>query len=66
MDGLLMILLEVDTQRVAILEFEGDTPRTVDVDRVSSRAIAMKSMKVESRNIHVRGSTGPIKSVEAP
>jgi hypothetical protein len=64
MDGLLMILLEVDTQRVAIPELEGDTPRTVDVDRVSNRAIAMKSMKIEPRNIHVPWSPGPIKSVE--
>jgi hypothetical protein len=61
-----MILLEVDTQRVAILELERDAPRTVDVDRVSGRAMAMKSMKIESGNIHVRGSPGPIKSVEAP
>jgi len=66
MGRLLMILLEVDTHRVAIPELERDTPRTVDVDRVSGRAIAMKSMKIESRNIHVRGSTGPIKSVETP
>ena len=61
-----MVLLEVDTQRVAILELERDTPRTVDVDRVSGRAMAMKSMKIESGTIHVRGSSGPIKSVETP
>jgi len=34
MGRLLVVLLEVNTQRVAILELERDTPRTVDVDRV--------------------------------
>jgi hypothetical protein len=58
-----MVLLEVNTQRVAILELERDTPRTVDVDRIPGRVMAMKGMKIESGNIHVRGSDGPIKSL---
>jgi hypothetical protein len=66
MGRLLVVLLEVNTQRVAILELERDTPRTVDVDRIPGRAMAMKGMKIESGNIHVRGSSGPIKSVEMP
>ena len=30
-----MILLEIDTQSISGIEFEGDTPRAIDVDRVA-------------------------------
>jgi hypothetical protein len=61
-----MILLEVDTHRVAISELESDAPRTIDVDRVSGRTMAMQGMKVEAWNVHILRSPGPIEGVETP
>jgi len=61
-----MMLLQVDTYRVAIFELESDAPRTIDVDRVSGRTMAMQDMKVEAWKVHVLRSPGPIESVETP
>jgi len=30
-----MVLLEIDTQSISGIEFKGDTPRAIDVDRVA-------------------------------
>jgi hypothetical protein len=61
-----MILLEVETHRVAIFELESDAPRTIDVDRVSGRTMAMQDMKIEAWNVHVLRPPGPIESVQTP
>jgi hypothetical protein len=37
-----MILLEIDAAGVAILEFEGDAPRSIDMDRVPLRIEALQ------------------------
>ena len=42
-----MILLEIDTQSISGIEFEGDTPRTIDVDRVGGWNETPQGMKIK-------------------
>jgi hypothetical protein len=58
-----MILLEIDPAGLAILEFESDAPRSVDVNRVSPWVEALQGMKVEARNVHFLGTDSYIETV---
>jgi hypothetical protein len=46
----LVILLEIDPERIAILEFECDTPWAVDMDAITFR-LSVKRMKIKSGDI---------------
>src|SRR5258708_1274147 len=59
-----MVLLEIDPTGFAILEFEGDAPRSIDVDRIALRIEPLQGMKVEARNIHFLGSDGDVEPIE--
>ena len=48
----------------AIFEFEGDTPRSVDVDRIALRIKPLQRMKIEARNIHFLSSNGDLEPIE--
>jgi hypothetical protein len=41
-----MILLEIDTESISGIEFEGDTPRVIDVDRVAGWNKTSQGMKI--------------------
>jgi hypothetical protein len=60
----LMILLEIDAAGLAILEFEGDAPWSINVRRITLRIESLQGMKVETRNVHFLGSDSDIKTVE--
>jgi hypothetical protein len=59
-----MILLEVNATGLAIFEFEGDTPRSIDVNRITPRIKSLQGMKVEARNVHFLGSNRDVKAIE--
>jgi hypothetical protein len=42
---LLVILLEVQDMGIAIPEFEGDAPRTIYMDRIAGRVVALQAVK---------------------
>src|SRR5260370_40713263 len=44
----LVVLLEIDTAGFAILEFEGNAPRSIDVDRIARRIESVQRVKVEA------------------
>jgi hypothetical protein len=44
-----MILLEIDTESISEIEFEGDTPRTIDVERVAGWNKTSQGMKIKPR-----------------
>jgi hypothetical protein len=59
-----MILLEIDAAGFAILEFEGDAPWSIDVDRIALRIEPPEGMKVEARNVHFLGSKSDVETVQ--
>jgi hypothetical protein len=61
---LLVVLLKVHTNGLVFLPLEGDTPRSVDMNRIALRP-APKRMKVEAWQIHVTRDFGLIQRVEA-
>jgi hypothetical protein len=46
-----MILLEIDTESISEIEFEGDTPRTIDVERVAGWNKTSQGMKIKPRGV---------------
>jgi hypothetical protein len=60
-----MVLLEIDTAGLAIFEFEGDAPRSIDVDRIALRIEPLQGMKVEAWNIHFLGADRDIETIES-
>ena len=46
---MLMILLEIDTQSISGIELEGETPRSIDVDRVAGWIKTPQGMKIKPR-----------------
>ena len=63
---LLVILLEVQDIGVAIPEFEGDAPRTIHMDRVAGRVVALQAVKVETGKIHVFRRGCGVKNIQPP
>jgi hypothetical protein len=59
-----MVLLEIDAAGLAILEFEGDAPWSVDMDRIALRIETVQGMKVEAGNVHFLGSDGDVETIE--
>ena len=44
-----MILFEIDTQSISGIEFEGDTPRAIDVHRIPGWNKTSQGMKIKPR-----------------
>src|SRR5882757_3745662 len=59
-----MILLEIDAAGFAILEFEGDAPGSVDVNRIAFGIEAMQGMKVEPGNVHFLRPDRDVEAIE--
>src|SRR5215207_140562 len=59
-----MILLEIDAAGVAVLEFECDAPRSIDVDRITPRIEPVQGVKIEARKVHFLGPDGDIETVQ--
>jgi hypothetical protein len=59
-----MVLLEIDATGLAIFEFKGNAPRSIDVDRIAPRIEPVQSMKIEPWDVHFLGSDGNIKTIE--
>jgi len=59
-----MVLFEINAAGFAVFEFEGDTPRPIDVDRIASRIKPLQGMKVEAWNVHLFGSDCNIETVK--
>jgi hypothetical protein len=60
----LMILFEIDTAGFAVLEFESDAPRSVDVDRIAFRIESLQGMKVEAWDVHFLSSDSNVETIE--
>ena len=48
-----MILLEIDPEGIARIEFESDAPRAVDMNRITGRDKSLQRMKVKPGKIHL-------------
>jgi hypothetical protein len=48
-----MILFEIDTASVARVEFKGNAPRAIDVNRVTGGDKSLQRMKIESGKVHL-------------
>src|SRR4030088_1204355 len=51
-----MVLSEINAASIAVFEFEGDAPRSIDVNRIAPRIEPLQGMKVEARNVNLLGS----------
>jgi hypothetical protein len=60
-----MVLLEIDTTGLAILEFKGNAPWSVHVDRIAPWVEPVQRMKIEAWDVHFLSSNGDIETVEA-
>jgi hypothetical protein len=60
-----MVLLEIDTARFAIFEFESDAPWSINVDGIARRIEPAQGMKVEARDVHFLGPDGNVQTVES-
>ena len=60
-----MMLLEVDTPRITILEFKCDAPRAIHMNTVAFR-LASQGVKVKSGQVHVIGDICCIEAMSAP
>lgn len=61
-----MRLLEIDAKRIAFLEFEGDTPWAIDVDRIPSGLESLQGMETKARHIHLFGPYRNIEPIQPP
>ena len=48
-----MVLLEIDAESISGVKFEGDAPRTIDVNRVAGRNKIFQGMKIKTRKVHL-------------
>jgi hypothetical protein len=58
-----VILLEINSEGIAILEFKSDAPRPVDLNRMPDR-LPPQRMKIKAGNIHVLRTPRAIKGIE--
>src|ERR1700761_431055 len=61
-----MVLLQIDTQRVACRPLERYTPRPVHVQAVARRLESAQRMEIETRNIQLRQFGCSVHRVQAP
>jgi hypothetical protein len=60
-----VVLLEIHAAGFVILEFKGNAPRSIDVDRITLRIESLQGMKVEARDVHFLCSNGNVEAVES-
>jgi hypothetical protein len=60
-----MILLEIDTESISGIEFEGDVPRAFDVDRLAGWNKTSQGMKIKTRQIHLLRRVRGIQTIQA-
>ena len=58
-----MVLLEIYSESIALLPFEGDAPGTVDVQIVPPRC-SSQGMKVEAWDVEIQEILGAIEGIE--
>jgi hypothetical protein len=59
-----MVLLQIHSECVTLLELESDAPWTVHMDRVPRRSLAAQPVKVESREMKIRWHGRRVQSIE--
>src|SRR3954466_1076623 len=59
-----VILFEIDAASIAVLEFEGDAPRSVHMDRIPRRFKASQGMEIEPGGVHFLRRCGDIQAIE--
>jgi len=60
----LVILLEIDSTSLAVCEFESNAPRSIDVNRITSRIEPLQGMKIETGDVHLLGPDGNVETVQ--
>ena len=60
-----MGLLEIDTEGVSGVEFEGYAPRAVHMDRVTRGNEAFESMEIKARKVHLSRCCYNIQAIKA-
>ncbi|MET4389320.1 hypothetical protein ABIB73_005091 [Bradyrhizobium sp. F1.4.3] len=61
----LVILLEIDSIGIAVLEFECDAPRSIHMDCVSDR-LPVQTVEVKAKHVHVLRKRSAIELIEPP
>jgi hypothetical protein len=61
-----MILLEINTADVAVVEFERDAPRSVYVNRIPNWLKASQRMEIKAWNVHFLRPRDNVQAVQAP
>jgi hypothetical protein len=61
----LVVLLQVNSESVSVFPFEGDAPRTVDVQAVSCR-FSLQGVEVEARDVQLLKILRGIENVQTP
>jgi hypothetical protein len=59
-----MVLLQVDSKRVTLLELEGDAPWTVHMDRVPRRPMSPQPVEIETRKMEIGWHCRGIQCIE--
>ena len=57
-------MLEIHSARLAILEFEDDTPRAIDMNGVARRRKTKQGMEIEPGQVHILGRSCRIERIE--
>ena len=60
-----MILLEIDAESISGIEFEGDAPRSIDMDRIAPRDKTFQNMKIEPWKVHLFRGGRDLQAIEA-
>jgi hypothetical protein len=48
-----VVLLEIDAESISRVDFEGDAPRTIDVDGVTGGNKTFQDMKIKPGKVHL-------------
>jgi hypothetical protein len=60
-----MVLLEIDTESISGIEFEGDASRAIDMDRVAGWNKTSQGMKIKTRQIHLLRRARGIQTIQS-
>ena len=60
-----MILLEVHVVSITIAKFEGDAPRTIDVDRKARRIETLERVKIVATDIQVVSRANRVQAIQS-
>ena len=60
-----MVLLEIDTEGISGIEFKGDAPRAIDVDRVAGWNKTSQGMIIKTGQIHLLRRVRGIQTIQA-